>query len=163
MLYASSMAQRDAWLMLLNALLKSISTRRNRFLRRCASFVIPYSLHPLMSVLLFWRKPPCACDSMCAFSIISVRRSLTIYAITWLVQLSNTTGLQWDAMSAFGPPLWRRASLPVISFSVTLVSGLPSARISLSHSLITRSCSGGIVLISSACILSGPGAFPILR
>ncbi len=77
---------------------------------------------------------------MCAFSTISVSLSLTIYAIIWLVQLSSTIGLQWEDLSVFHPPLWRRASLTVISFSVTVVRGLPSVKISLNHSLITRSC-----------------------
>ena len=94
--YASKIAQSDAWLIELKALLKSMSTLRNLLLRRCASLVSPYSLHALMSVLLFWRKPPCACVSIRSCSTISVNLSLTMYANNWFIELSSTTGLQCD-------------------------------------------------------------------
>ena len=156
--YASRIAHNDAWLIELKALLKSMSTRRNLLLRRCASLVRPYSLHALMSVLLFWRKPPCACVRIRSCSTISVRRSLMMYASSWFIELSNTTGLQCDGWSVIGPPLCRRDRIPVISSSVTSVTISPVARISLSHCCITFSCSGGIVLMSSAWNESGPGA-----
>ena len=81
--------------------------------------------------------------------------------ISWLVQFNNTTGLQWHDRSVFDPLLWSIVIFPVISFSVTLVIGLPSGNTSLSHSWITRSCSGDIVFISFFWILSGPGTLPI--
>ncbi len=51
-----------------------------------------------------------------------------------------------------------KASLPFISFSVTLVTNSPLAITSLTHCWRTRICSGGIFLISSTWNLSGPGS-----
>ena len=59
-LYDSRMTHKEACLIELKALLKSMSTRKNHFLRRWVSLVRPYNLQALMSVLLSWRNPPLA-------------------------------------------------------------------------------------------------------
>jgi hypothetical protein len=154
--YGSKIAHSEAWIIELKALLKSMSTRRNLRSSHWVSLVRLHSLQALMSVLLSWRKPPCACVRMlsCSTSLISL--SLMTYTRNWFIELSSTTGLQCDGWSVIGPPLWRRDRTPVMSSSVTFVTVSPVVRISLSHCWITFNCSGGLVLMSSAWNESGP-------
>ena len=68
-------AQRDACDIELNALRKSMSTRRKRAFVRCASSVMAKSLQAFLSVLLSLRNPPCSMSRKLSLSMRSVSLS----------------------------------------------------------------------------------------